>query len=318
MASQDLAKIEKISDLRSVWPNEASNFTPWLADNIHLLGEALGMDLEKGDTEAPVGNFSVDILTSDNGNGQLVVIENQLAQTDHSHLGQLLTYMAGRNANVIVWIAERFRDEHRAALDALNERTGEDTQFFGIEVELWQIDNSRPAVNFKLVATPNGWSKQTGGRRSALSEEEESFRTFFQELVDSLTPTLRWSNRKLHQRVHRFSAGHGRKADFRASFSRDKERCRVEVCLDGQDGKSNKGLFDHLVEHRVAIEAAIGVGLEWERWDDRPACRISVTRPGAITADEETLVDIQQWMVANLLKFKQAFGPRLDDLIEQL
>ena len=117
-------------------------------------------DLEVEAREAPVGSFSLDILARDQDNRQ-VVIENQLEATDHTHLGQLLTYAAGFDANVIVWIAKNFRDEHRDALDLLNRRTGEDTEFFGVEVELWQIDDSRRAPYFKPVVTPNEWRKQT-------------------------------------------------------------------------------------------------------------------------------------------------------------
>ena len=131
----DLARIERI-DLREMWPNEASDFTPWLAENISELGIALGMDLEVETEEAPVGSYSLDVLAHESGTGRPVVIENQLGATEHSHLGQLLTYAAGYDANVIVWIAKEFRDEHRAALDLLNSRTGEDSEFFGVEVEL--------------------------------------------------------------------------------------------------------------------------------------------------------------------------------------
>ena len=124
----ELARIDKV-DLREVWSNEAADFTPWLQKNIDQLGAALGMDLEVDEREAPVGTFSLDLLARD-GSGRPVVIENQLSTTDHTHLGQILTYAAGHNASVIVWIAKEFRDEHRAALDFLNSRTGGDTDVF--------------------------------------------------------------------------------------------------------------------------------------------------------------------------------------------
>ena len=160
MTTPNLAKIERV-DLREAWPNEARDFTPWLAANIGELGEALGMDLELQQTEAAVGGYSLDVLATDLNEDRPVIIENQLEATNHDHLGKLLTYAAGYDANVIVWLTCKFRDEHRAALDWLNQRTGDDTQFFGVVVELLRIDQSRLAPQFRMVATPNEWRKQT-------------------------------------------------------------------------------------------------------------------------------------------------------------
>ena len=207
-ATRKLATIDKV-DLREVWPKEATDFTPWLAENIAELGGALGMDLEVQAREAQVGAYQLDLLARD-GSGRAVVIENQLGITDHSHLGQLLTYMAGFDANVIVWIAKKFRDEHAEALSLLNRRTGEGTEFFGIEVELWSIDNSHPAVNFKLVAAPNDWGKQPDRRPSdGVSERSERYRDFFQGLMDTLREEHRFTTaRKAQpQNWYSFSAG---------------------------------------------------------------------------------------------------------------
>ena len=129
--ARELGKIERVDDIREYWPKEANDFTPWLARNISLLGDALGMELEAEEQEAPVGNFSMDILAQDLQTNRPVVIENQFGATDHRHLGQLLTYATGIEADVVVWIAEEFRDEHRATLDYLNQRTDEETAFFG-------------------------------------------------------------------------------------------------------------------------------------------------------------------------------------------
>ena len=144
MSDIDLASIDRV-DLREVWPHEADDFTPWLAENISRLGEALGLDLELQDTEAAVGGYSLDVLATDLNRNRTVVIENQLESTDHNHLGQLLTYAAGLDASVVVWITKEFRDEHRQALDWLNQHTDDETEFFGVAVEAWKIDGSRPA-----------------------------------------------------------------------------------------------------------------------------------------------------------------------------
>jgi hypothetical protein len=144
--AKTLGRLEKI-ELRDIWRTEAMDFTPWLAqsENLALLGEALGMELEIEAQERNVGPFRADILCKDALDGSWVLIENQLEHTDHTHLGQLLTYAAGLHAATIVWVAGRFTDEHRAALDWLNEVTGEKFRFFGVEVELWRIGSSPAA-----------------------------------------------------------------------------------------------------------------------------------------------------------------------------
>jgi hypothetical protein len=150
-----LGRLEQI-DLRSAWNNESTDFTPWLAEqeNLELLGKAIGLELELEAREKYVGPFRADILCKDIGSGSWVLVENQLEQTDHSHLGQLLTYAAGLQAVTIVWIAARFTDEHRAALDWLNAVTSETINIFGLEIELWRIGNSAMAPKFNVVSKP--------------------------------------------------------------------------------------------------------------------------------------------------------------------
>ena len=179
----ELGRIEKI-DLREAWPNEAEDFTPWLSEQgLDELGEALGLELEMQSREAPVGSFALDMLCTESGTNRTVIIENQLGQTDHDHLGKLLTYAGGCDANVIVWIAKEFRDEHRQALELLNQRTGEDTEFFGVVIELWKIGDSHPAPHFKMVVVPNEWIIKTFPTGT---ERSRRYREFFQELIDSL------------------------------------------------------------------------------------------------------------------------------------
>lgn len=153
-----LGKLEKVR-LRETWKTEAQDFTPWLAkpENIAILGDALGMELEVKSVEESVGLFRADIVCTDIENDTHVLIENQLERTDHGHLGQIITYAAGTDAATIVWISKRFTEEHRAALDWLNEHTRDNVQFFGIQVELWKIGNSDPAPRFNIVSKPNNW-----------------------------------------------------------------------------------------------------------------------------------------------------------------
>ena len=151
MTTRSLAKTEREADLKKAWPTEAADFTPWLAAHLDQLGESMGMDLYFEDREAPVGSYRLDILATDLNSNRPVIIENQLDTTDHGHLGQLLTYAAGFDAEAIVWVTREFRDEHRQALDWLNQRTGEDTRFFGVVVDLWRIADSPLAPHFRLV-----------------------------------------------------------------------------------------------------------------------------------------------------------------------
>lgn len=314
----ELSKIEKV-DLRKIWPHEAQEFTPWLAENLNQLSEELGMDLELQAQEAPVGGYSLDILAHDLGRNRPVIIENQLEGTDHDHLGKLLTYASGYDANVIVWITRYFRDEHRQALDWLNQRTDENTEFFGVVVELWKIDDSRPAVKFNLVSTPNEWLKENTSansqRRAGTSERTERYRTFFQGLIDTLRETHNFTRARKGQPQswYYFSAGYGQRVQYGANFAGG-GRARVEVYIDNTDMDWNKRLFDNLSNQMTAIELELGGQLDWERLDNRRACRIAAVRAGSIDDDQDTLEQIQDWMVDRLLKFKEVFGPRLNEL----
>lgn len=94
----NLSRLEEIKDLRTVWPHEALDFTPWLSqdDNISLLADAVEMDITVDETESSVGDFNVDIFASETGTDRKIIIENQLEDTNHDHLGKLITYASGK------------------------------------------------------------------------------------------------------------------------------------------------------------------------------------------------------------------------------
>ena len=161
--------------LTEAWPTEDGNFTPWLAEpgNIKLLGEALDMELEVEEHEYLVGQFRADILArAADETDHRVVIENQFGRTNHGHLGQILTYLAGiEGAKTVVWIAETIQPDHRAAIDWLNNNTSEEFSFFAIEIELWRIGTSVPAPRFNVIASPNDWIKRTRSAARAIDGE---------------------------------------------------------------------------------------------------------------------------------------------------
>ena len=314
---EELAKIEEV-DLREQWPNEADDFTRWLQKNPDQLGAALGMDLDILEREASVGRYSLDLLAHDVGNNRPVIIENQLESTDHAHLGQLLTYAAGYDASAIVWIAKEFRDEHRAALDFLNGRTGEDTEFFGVVVELWKIENSRPAPHFMVVSAPNDWQKGTKSQTTQRSERGERYREFFQPLMDRLREDDRFTRaRQVRKAPARNWVGYStglRGTKYEPTFGTYK-RIRINVYINDRNKEWNDRVFDHLMKRKDQIESDIGGEFEWERMDGMGACRISVVRPGSIDDNPEELENIREWMFDRLIDFERVFGPILAEIV---
>jgi hypothetical protein len=159
-ASSDESRFGRLVKVaaRTGWAHEALQFTPWLAENLDLLGQAVGLALDLREREHPVGKYSLDLLLED-AQERVVIVENQFGSTDHDHLGKLLTYCAGTGADVVIWIAEHLNEEHIAALEWLNENTIQGVGFFGVELELLQIGDSLPAPHFRVVARPNEWIK---------------------------------------------------------------------------------------------------------------------------------------------------------------
>ena len=181
----DFGKLERVA-IRDAWPSEPSHFTPWLsvAENLTSLGEEIGIELEFVGKEYSVGTYYLDILARRAGTEEAVVIENQFGSTDHSHLGQVLTYAAGvgsdgAGARTIIWIAEKFNEPHRAALDWLNANTEPGVRFFGVELQLWRIGTSAFAPKFSVVSKPNDWQKQLTQKTSTLTTTEENYIAFW-------------------------------------------------------------------------------------------------------------------------------------------
>lgn len=302
-------KIEKIT-LRDIWPHEAKDFTPWLANNIGSLGEALGMELELKDTEAAVGDFSLDLLARDLGSGHTVIIENQLTQTDHDHLGKLLTYAAGYSASVVVWVADFLRDEHRQALEWLNQRTDEDTQFFGVIVEIFKIDDSKPAYSFKPIVSPSEWQKSKKGHISGkVSAKGEAYRNYFQSLIDELREKYQFTNAKKSQPGNWYAFSSGISGVIYSAVFAQGGKARTELYIDVGDGEKNKALFDWLYEQKEEIHSKLGKELTWERLDNKRASRIAVYRDGSIESNQEELIEIKAWHIENLLNFKKVLSP---------
>lgn len=156
----NLGALEEIKDLREVWPHEAHDFTPWLAKNISILGDEVGIDIFIEETESSVGDFNVDIFAADADTSKKIIIENQLEETDHDHLGKLITYASGKSADLVIWLVRKARPEHRAAIEWLNNHTDEGVGFILCEIKVFRIGNSEPAPKFEIIEQPNNWVKE--------------------------------------------------------------------------------------------------------------------------------------------------------------
>jgi hypothetical protein len=314
-----LGRLASVS-VRDVWSHEANDFTPWLAraENIELLGETLDLgELEIEGTERDVGRFSADIVARDES-GAFVLIENQLEATDHRHLGQILTYLAGLEGDAtIVWIATKFLEEHRAAIDWLNTNTNDRFDFFGIEMEVLKIGASEAAPRFNVIAKPNDWSRgvrstarQVGGvvladRHRLRMAYWASFGEFLRAQESSFK--IRRANKD-----HWFTFRIGR-SGFRlnALISTHKHWIGVELYMSNDPLKTS---FKALESEKAAIEAEFGESLNWQELPGKKASRIALYLAGTDPSDENQREYQHRWMLEKMEKFRNVFSLRVRNL----
>lgn len=316
MSNISLGDLERVEDLREVWANEAGGFTPWLAQekNLQRLSDAIGIDLELDAEEKPVGPFRADILCKDAENDEWVVIENQLERTDHKHLGQLLTYAAGLKAVTIIWIAAELTDEHRAALDWLNEITSESFKFFGLEIELWKIGGSPVAPKFNIACKPNDWTKTVVVPDDrTISNTKLVQREYWTQLSAMLKnrKSVVVPRKPRPQHWTTFRVGRS-KFHLAATVNTNKHFIRVGLICRGPSGKAH---FHLLLEDREEIEREIGFELDWEELPHGIASRIAVRKRDVDPANKDDWVSQREWLVSKLEAFFQAFSPRVKNLV---
>jgi hypothetical protein len=313
-----LGRLEPV-ELRTVFASEGEHFTPWLAEeaNLKFLGESIGIELEFEAREKYVGPFRADILCKDASDDTWVLIENQLESTDHKHLGQLLTYAAGLDAVTVVWIAASFTDEHRAALDWLNQATGERFKFFGLEVELLRIGQSPPAPNFKVVSNPNDWSSSVSSAANALSDSpmtptqqlQLDFWTQFNGYLATNYPNIK---RRRPKPRHWMSFGIGR-VGFHVStlcVARD-GWIGVNLNCSGPHAKQH---FHQLEVDKRDIEAMIGAELDWQELPDNIVSRIYLRNRSVDPKDIDNWPSQFSWLAEKLSLFISVFRPRILNL----
>ena len=319
MSGKDLGRLQKV-ELREAWSSEAGDFTPWLAkeENLSLLGEAIGIDLELEAQEKDVGPFRADILCKDTTTDEWVLIENQLERTDHKHLGQLLTYAAGLNAVTVIWVAAQFTEEHRATLDWLNERTDEKIKLFGLEIELWRIGDSPVAPKFNIVSQPNDWFRrvQQGaiqtGEISSHRQLQLKFWTEFKQYMEERKSTVR-CQKPYPQSFYNHSLGRSGAhlasvvTLWQAVTGKKGPEIRVELYLDSPRAKEE---FAWLEKQRVHIESELGFPLTWYNAPNKAACRLYVKEDMDFQRENEWPVQFE-WLRIRLEKMHQVLAPLL-------
>ncbi len=311
-SKQQLGKLEKI-DVREYWAKEDKNFTPWLAqeENIALLGDEIGIELEVQQTEQHIGPFRADIVCVETTSNHKVLIENQLEKTDHSHLGQILTYAAGLDTTVIIWIANEFTDEHRAALDWLNNITNETAHFFGIEIELWRIGDSPTAPKFNVVVRPNEWKKTVLTSDKLTTTEQlylEYWTAFRDSYKDSKTPIR--IGKALAQSWLTFPVGRS-KFSLWASISNQKKTINITLSISGEDRIS---YFFLLRQQRDEIEKQTGMQLQWLEHKDKKESLIRRTYKDVDPSEESNWPEHHNRIFETLELFHSTFAPLIKEL----
>ena len=300
----NLGTLKKITDLRSIWPHEALNFPPWVAENVDLLADAVGLDITVDETESSVGDFNVDIYASETGTDRKIIIENQLEDTDHDHLGKLITYASGKGADVVIWVVKHAREEHKAAVEWLNNHTDDKIGFFLCEIKLFQIGDSQIAPAFTVVERPNDWTKEIRKTASANSTQQQRLE-YWQAFNDYAFTDANFSrifNKRKPTTDHWMDFSIGSSA-CHIAVSQIQKRKAVDVELYINDDKE---LFKSLFAHKDEIEKNMEMELEWKELPERKASRILIEKTVDLD-DRATWPEQFDYIMDTCIKMKRAF-----------
>lgn len=300
----NLGTLKEITDLRSIWPHEALNFTPWVVENVDLLADAVGLDITVDETESSVGDFNVDIYASETGTDRKIIIENQLEDTDHDHLGKLITYASGKGADVVIWVVKHAREEHKAAVEWLNNHTDDKIGFFLCEIKLFQIGDSQIAPAFTVVERPNDWTKEIRKTASANSTQQQRLEYWqaFNDYAFSDANFSRIFNKRKPTTDHWMDFSIGSSA-CHIAVSQIQKRKAVDVELYINDDKE---LFKSLFAHKDEIEKNMEMELEWKELPERKASRILIEKTVDLD-DRATWPEQFDYIMDTCIKMKKAF-----------
>ena len=303
-----LGKLQEIN-IRDVWKHEQYDFQKWLATeaNIKELGDTLNLTLTDVETEKFVGSYRCDILCKDELTGKSVLIENQLEQTNHDHLGKIITYASGLDASVIIWIVAEAREEHASAIEWLNKNTTDDVAFFLLEVHVYTIGDSNPAPMFKIIEQPNDFAKTTKAlaNKGELNESQKrrlEFWTMFNDVIE--------------QRGKPFNK-HKASTDHWYTVAVGSSQCQISIDLVNKEHKirvglwinDNKDLYDELYSHKAEIETSVGESLKWDRLDNKKASIISLDIEGLNFKKQDNYSELMNSVIDKVVTLKRAFVP---------
>lgn len=305
--SNEFGKLEEITDLRDYWKNEASDFTPWLAkeENISLLSEAIGLDITVEERESNVGDFNVDIYASETETDRKIIIENQLEATNHDHLGKLITYASGKEANIIIWIVKEAREEHRAAIEWLNNHTDKEIGFFLCEIKIYKIENSKPAVKFEVIQRPNEWAKEV--KNNDLNPTEQLRYEYWAAYND-----YAFKNTEYKKEFKEIAPSNKPHMGLRIG----KANCNIEVWQTRKDNSikielriyDNSELFDELHDKKADIEKEAEIEFDWQKLpkNNEKICRI-ITQKSVEFDNKEKWNEQFDWIIDTVIKMKKTF-----------
>lgn len=317
----DIGKLEDI-DIRKVWPTEDKQFTPWIAKNINLISEKIGVSLEDVSIESRVGSFSADLVCRESITNNPVIIENQFGDSNHDHLGKLLTYTSGKKAKIAIWIAEKFRDEHIATLEYLNEISKEDgISLFAIEIHVKKIGDSLPAPEFDIIVKPNKWSKQLSNIQ--LSETDLKRRelrlNFYTQLAEEYKlQNQDWNKVKAQPQSWLAFASGKSGINYAWAFKFTKGyRFGIELYIDIKDKEINERILHEIEIHKLEIEKEIGLPVDFQELSGSRASRIEISTPTGVPftklGDNEK-IKLIQWGT----KYMKIFTNTLQKYIKEI
>lgn len=301
----ELGKLKTITP-RKKWNNEARDFTPWLANNIEELNKTIGLELEVENTEVAVGPYSADVLARDTGTGKYVVIENQLEKTNHDHLGKSITYASVLDASAVIWIATNFTEEHKKSLDWLNDHTTDEISFYGVQIELWQIDDSNAALRFNVVSKPNQAVRQAARSKAVedLSDSRKLQFDFWNKFKDKLAKTKKIPSLQTPRPQYWFDVSLG-KTNIHISNTCNTEENMVGVRIY-IGNKIADTMLPFLEQEKDEIEKAIGQKLIWNPNPDNRD-KVIYLQHSTDFSDQQKVEEALNWLVEYTVKFREIF-----------